>query len=258
MRNHLLDQGIDIDGLGSIISAADFREILTRCLGELNIHPKLTEHHINCTGSQRQRVRLAAQLLSHTSATAMRCLSHGKAAQSNFVDLINDWFDVVNSRMKYSKKKLECGYGIHLAEQSSVLRKMVETAEKMRCVGKRTSNTPFQRGLIITSKSLLRLYEVLSERYGVEFILTSHLNQDCVENLFSRIRAVGGSYSHPTSVDFIYRLKKLIVGRASDLVIKTAAVEMEKDTRKSAKSGILTQILTSGIENHAENQQSKS
>ena len=117
----------------------------------------------------------------------------------------------------------------------------------MKCLGKRKSQLPFQRGLIISSKSLLKLFEVLSQRYNIEFIMTSHLNQDCVENLFSRIRAIGGSNSHPTSVDFIHRLKKLIVGRASDLVVATASVEIETANSHLNPPDLLSQILTKGV-----------
>ena len=91
LRNHVLDEGIDVDGMGSVINSDDFRNILSHNTSELKIHPSLTEHHISCTGSQRQRVRLAAQVLSHMSATAIRCLSYDKGVQSNFVDLVNDW-----------------------------------------------------------------------------------------------------------------------------------------------------------------------
>ena len=91
IRNHILDSGIDIDGKGSIISGKEFQDILNHNQNEFKIHSKLSEHHINCVGSQRQRVRLAAQLLSHTSATAIRCLNFDKSIQSRFVDLVNDW-----------------------------------------------------------------------------------------------------------------------------------------------------------------------
>ena len=74
LRNHILDSGIDVDGKGSIICLADFQSILNHNSAELKIHPKLSDHHINCVGNQQQRVRLAAQLLLHTSAKAIRCL----------------------------------------------------------------------------------------------------------------------------------------------------------------------------------------
>ena len=90
LRNHILDYGIQIDP-NNVINQSDFVEILEANQGEFKIHPKLTEFHINCTGSQRKRVRPAAQLLSHSSATAMRCLNNEKTVQANFVDLINNW-----------------------------------------------------------------------------------------------------------------------------------------------------------------------
>lgn len=126
---------------------------------------------------------------------------------------------------------------------------MIKRCEEMRCVGKKTSNSPFQRGLVISSKSLLGLYDVLKQRYNIDYIMTAHLNQDCIENLFSRIRAVGGSYSHPTSVEFIHRLKKLIVGRSSELVIKTTSVQIEDDLSKTENFSFLSQKLTKGVEN---------
>lgn len=72
LRNHILDDGIAVDGDEAHLTRKEFEDILQRNSAEMKIHPKLTEFHINCTGSQRQRVRPAAQLLSHTSATAIR------------------------------------------------------------------------------------------------------------------------------------------------------------------------------------------
>jgi len=108
----------------------------------------------------------------------------------------------MNSRTKFSKKQLECGFGVRLEEQTSVVLQMMKTAEEMKRVGKRgNSCVPFQKGIIISCSSLLSLHSVLSKERGVEFILTSHLNQDALENFFSRIRALGGSNTHPTSVE---------------------------------------------------------
>ena len=78
--------------------------------------------------------------------------------------------------------------------------------------------------------------------------MSAHLNQDCLENLFSRVRAVGGSNSHPTSVDFIHCLKKLIVGCATGLVVETASVKMEDKNCQEDSSGILSQLLTKAVD----------
>ncbi len=106
-----------------------------------------------------------------------------------------------NSRTRFSTKKLESGIGVHKEEQTYVLQKMIQTAEMMRCVARKTSNLPFQWGIIITSKSLLALFETLSQRYKIEFLMTSHLNQDSIKNYFCRIWVIGGSNLHPASME---------------------------------------------------------
>ena len=131
---------------------------------------------------------------------------------------------------------------------------MISTAETMRRVGKRNFNIPFQKGIIISSKSLLSLYEDLSARCRIEFLLTSHLNQDCLENFFSRIRALGGTNTHPTSVDFINRTKSLIVGRSSDLAVETASVRMEDDCNTNESPEFISQFVTRSITTVPENQ----
>lgn len=68
-----------------------------------NIYPSII-FVLNFPG--RQKVKTAAQLFSHTSASAIRrCYSLGldvyKATETaDFVQLVNDWFDVLNSSMR--------------------------------------------------------------------------------------------------------------------------------------------------------------
>ena len=129
---------------------------------------------------------------------------------------------------------------------------MINTAQIMRSGAKKTRNLPFQKGILISSKSLLALFDDLREKRGLEFLLTSHLNQDCLENFFSRVRALGGTNTHPTTVQFIHRLKHLIVGKSSDLVVKTAPVEMEDDNQSTENSAILSQLLTKSVDQTSE------
>jgi hypothetical protein len=248
IRNHVLDEGIFVDGTQAKLAKEDFVQLLKTDCGESRILHKLNEAHIQCTGPQRKQVRLAAQLLSHSTAVAMKALQPGKEEQSKFVDLVNSWFDVHNSRLKFSKNKLSCGFGIHLEEQASTLHKMNAAAKSFRCDTK-LGTAPFERGILISNNSLLSLFEQLKERRGVQFILTSHLNQDCLENLFSRIRSMGGSYTHPTTFEFIHRIRNLIIGRATDLAIKTESVEMEDDSSTvSAPVGYISSELISSVD----------
>lgn len=54
-------------------------------------------------------------------------------------------------------------------------------------IGKGTFK-PVQRGIIITTTSVINLTEYLIKERNFQFILTSRFTQDCVENLFSQIR----------------------------------------------------------------------
>ncbi len=73
-RNHLLDEGYELrtkTGTYVSLDKSDFEKLLDNDNNELQIAFKVTsELHLNCTGSARQRVRTAAQLLSHTVAKA--------------------------------------------------------------------------------------------------------------------------------------------------------------------------------------------
>ncbi|KAG5894304.1 hypothetical protein JTB14_015544 [Gonioctena quinquepunctata] len=53
--------------------------------------------------------------------------------------------------------------------------------------------------------SLKELSEELEKRYGINFILTSELNQDAVENSFGQLRSRGGLDDHPTPMDLLFR-----------------------------------------------------
>ena len=90
----------------------DFEKLIEKN-ADLKIAFKLTQFHLDVQGSERQRVRPAAQLLSHTTATA---ILWGKSSSDEdyqevvskayAVQLINDWFDVLNSSSKYSKQSI--------------------------------------------------------------------------------------------------------------------------------------------------------
>lgn len=50
------------------------------------------------------------------------------------------------------------------------------------------------------------------KHYKVEYLLTSRLNQDCLENLFTQIRGLGHYYEHPLPTEFKYWLRLIILG----------------------------------------------
>ena len=59
--------------------------------------------------------------------------------------------------------------------------------------------------------SFLQLWDDLQTEHGIHFLLTSRLNQDCLENLFSTIRGKGGHGDNPSTQQFRIRLGQTMV-----------------------------------------------
>jgi hypothetical protein len=90
LRNHLIDQGLQWSD-GTKLEKKDFENLLEKDGNEKKILPRLTQEHIYCKNNARQRVRMAAQLLSHSTATAMKTLFPSKAREADFIELVDSW-----------------------------------------------------------------------------------------------------------------------------------------------------------------------
>ena len=103
-------------------------------------------------------------------------------------------FDVMNSRVKNNQNKLASALGgPNTYDQFNVFDRMLTFLERFRVLhsrtGKiRTAQLPWQHGLICSIKSTKSLYNDLVVNGPFEFLMTAKLNQDCLENMFSRIR----------------------------------------------------------------------
>ena len=112
----------------------------------------------------------------------------------------------MNSRTGQHKvHDLKSGFGLHYKRQEAILLRAIDMAEKMRAIlkqgpfaktlaKKKNSLIPFQEGIMMSSKAVLMLWGDIKNKYpDVNFIMTARLNQDLVENLFSRLRGLGTS-----------------------------------------------------------------
>lgn len=70
LRNHLVDNGSLLKS-GEVMDRGILWEMSKKGCGELKVHPKLKPAPLNVKQSDRQRVRPAAQVFSHTIVTAM-------------------------------------------------------------------------------------------------------------------------------------------------------------------------------------------
>lgn len=119
-----------------------------------------------CQKIERQNISLAAQLLSHTIATAQICYKPGidKAlaqCTDEFIELISNWYDIMNLYTPEAKVPSKRPYGSNLKVQGKVLDSMYEKILTMRCVKK---NSSFQKGILLSIKSLKGLFSKLEEK----------------------------------------------------------------------------------------------
>ena len=83
---------------------------------------------------------------------------------------------------------------------------------------------PFQCGIIVSIRSTLALYQELKDE-NVQYVLTTRLNQDCLENLFSLLRFLGGHGAHPTPIQVMDRIRKICLTKSVNIVLDQANVE---------------------------------
>lgn len=160
--------------------------------GELSVNFRLTPQHIQCKGPDRQNVALATQLLSHTTAVALRQYQSANPVAlrlTKFISVVNDWFDVMNSRNLYENQDSKKPFGLNIVQQNKILDEMFKMVETMRCAHS-PDMLPFQDGILVSIKSTQLLFRDMVEMYGVSFLLTKKINQDALENFFGQVKIV--------------------------------------------------------------------
>ena len=212
---------------GDLVSLGlqEFERLLAKDDAETKILFKVKpETHLYCKYSARQRVRPAAQLLSLTTARAFTFVfGQEMSTQAEAIEITNNWFDVMNSRVIYDKKTLSCAFGINNQEQVMALEKMEQIIRTMK-INTKSSLLPFQKGILISINSIQGLFNVLKTSHGIQFIFTTHVNQDNLENLFSCLRALTSNYQHPSPVEVLRRLRILMIGQDHNLIINNPSV----------------------------------
>ena len=217
IRKHIVETGFKFSD-NFVLSRKHFENVIQgeHGEGELNLLYKISvTSHLNYDSTRAQNVRLAAELLSRSMSCAMEkfsssCDNSGEYMKaSKKVMLINQWFDVMNSRQMFEhNNELRCGFGLYREKQVAILNEMTKEFSRGCVFNNRCSFIVFQKGVVMSNESLKRLDQDLQKRFSsYKYVLTSHLNQDVLENFFSVIRGTGGFNDHPLPVDFQLRFK---------------------------------------------------
>ena len=151
----------------------------------IQIFPKLTASHIQPTSFDKMKVSYATQIFSNSVSSGMKVLinrnSLGQEAlgTSILAGLFNDLFDLLNNR-----ECSDCNY-LKLNNQNfSKLSKFFNLLSEFKFQS--DANINCINNLRLTISSILKFTEYVSDRQN--YVLTGLLNQDSLENLFSRFR----------------------------------------------------------------------
>ena len=131
---------------------------------------------------------------------------------AEFILLVNDWFDLMNSSNMIGDVKSRNAFGTDLESQKNLLCKVIDVMTKMRVCNARSSSLyQFQKGVILSCLSLMGLYDMLASDYHIKYVLTRKLNQDVLEHFFGCCRQMSGHHDHPGAVSYKYRMRKLLL-----------------------------------------------
>ena len=183
----------------------------------VRIAPELTAKHIDMPPSSALHVKYAAQVLSHSVAAGLsflvtlQVLSPDATATALFIEKFDQLFNAFNSRnLRSSQRK---GHG--MTGTSGHVEFLQDTLDWLQSVQlpetARSSQLSCLTRWKMAIRSLLALWEELSNNYGVNILLTDRLNQDCVEDLFSTIRGKGGHGDNPSADQFRTVLRQAMV-----------------------------------------------
>lgn len=213
IRNNLLQHDFEIDG--KIISWNVLRKNFSEDNHTIRAMHKLTRAHIEPDSFQKMKVKLATQIFSANVSTTIYASAQtdlfsddekdNVLATAKFFHVLNKAFDHLNS------------YSIHylnpdkapISQKSETLQSLMEVKEYVLKWNKLGRKAYCINGLIQTINAIRMLWNntlIGSQTY----LLTGHLNQDPLENIFSLVRNDRGSYEkNPSSHMFHSNMKHL-------------------------------------------------
>lgn len=178
---------------------------------------KLSDRHVYPDNFEKMSVKLATQIFSHKVATAIStALEIGvytetekpvASATHKFLSRMNNLFDVLNSKQRYNKNPNK-----NAISENGVLENYLKQAVEWILTWKNTKpQQPYcYNGLIQTINGILELWSTLKNTPEQKYLITSHFNQDPLENIFAVVRNNRGSYERNPSALRLARNLKLI------------------------------------------------
>ncbi|TGZ53786.1 THAP domain-containing protein 9 [Temnothorax longispinosus] len=212
-RNNLLKHDFQFNN--KIASWTHIVQFYTRDSKQwIKFAPKLSKCHIEPSGFQRTKVKLAVQVFSNPVAAGMCThMSSGSLPSEavGTIDLIDHFdklFDILNSFTATNLKQ----YGKVFTGSETQFQFLEKIICFLKCIKVINKNGTYVKVKCfecwqITIKSTIKLWEIL-KCYNFPYLRTRRINQDCLENFFDSIRQQCNS-SNPTPIQFVRAFKKL-------------------------------------------------
>ena len=174
---------------------------------------RLSRKHIEHS-KQKMRVHLAAQIFSKSTADALDYLQidlnlpefQNTAGTVALCRMMNDLFDLLNSRSPLAKGNKSPWTLSNLQEKSEKLMAIIERMKTWRLNSKKkqlisqSQRKTFVLGFNTTSKSTIGLANRMLNEYWRAYFYPYYTQQDFLEHLFSRVRQKCGSTDNPDCV----------------------------------------------------------
>lgn len=189
---------------------AEFQENL-----ELKLMPNIKIDDFSSGTFNKIKVNKTKNFMSRDVSASLKFLAIQNSKQAYwttafFIEIISKWFTLMTSRTSkvalgktsgntFSEKKFE--------ESIAFLESVIELFQEM-IVGNGMQFKPMQRGVIIST--IIELSTYLINEKGYQYVLAGRLTSDCVENIFSCIRA---RQPTPNALQFIHNLKIIAVSK---------------------------------------------
>lgn len=152
--------------------------------------PRFNINDITPNQFEKMKVNKAKNIFSHDVSCSFKYISSELDKSEYicaawFVAVISKWFSLMTSR--YYKIALGKNNTTLYEENIAFLKEVIHIFNHLH-IGNGTFK-PVQRGVMLSTQSILDLTEYLLSERNFKYVLTSRFTQDCVENLFSQIRS---------------------------------------------------------------------
>ena len=127
--------------------------------------------------TDRQKVKLATQLLSSTTADCLETVypdDVGMKESADFIRLMDTWFDIFNCFRKIdSRKWAKSAFRINLEKSKSVLEEVIDIITNIK-IPRKKALMFWQKAIIIDCKALMMLHsDIVASEYYVYYLITS-------------------------------------------------------------------------------------